>query len=81
MIFHMRTTLVIDDQVFRQLKKRAAEEGRTLSDLTEEALRRGLAAARPVKPHRRVSLPTFSMGKPCVDLADRNQLFEIFNRD
>ena len=41
MNFHMRTTLVIDDQLFRQLKKRAAEEGRTLSEVTQEVLRRG----------------------------------------
>ena len=81
MIFHMRTTLVIDDEVFRQLKKRAAEEGRRLSDVTEEALRRGLARPRPPARRRKVVLPSFSMGKPSIDIADRDQLFELFGRD
>ena len=80
MIFHMRTTLVIDDEVFRQLKKKAAEEGRRLSDVTEEALRRGLARPRPGRGRRNVALPSFSMGKPPIDIADRDQLFELFAR-
>jgi hypothetical protein len=80
MIFHMRTTIVIDDELFRELKKRAAEENRTLSQVTQEALRRGLAR-RPV-PRRagRVRLRSFSMGKPAVDIADRNQLYDILDR-
>lgn len=80
MIFHMRTTLVIDDELFRELKRRAAEEGRTLSAVTQDALRRGLARGRPARRPRRVRLPSFSMGRPSVDLADRNQLHEILDR-
>jgi hypothetical protein len=80
MRFHMRTTLVIDDELFRDLKRRAAAESRTLSEVTQEALRRGLA--RPRRPRRsgRVKLPSFGMGSPRVDLADRNQLFEVLDR-
>jgi hypothetical protein len=40
----MRTTLEIDDAVFRQAKKRAAERGRTLGQLVSEALRESLRA-------------------------------------
>lgn len=39
----MRTTVTIDDQVFREAKKRAAEEGRTLGELISEALRERFA--------------------------------------
>jgi hypothetical protein len=39
----MRTTISIDDQVFRDAKRQAAEEGRTLGDLVTEALRTRLA--------------------------------------
>jgi hypothetical protein len=79
MNFHMRTTLVIDDALFRQLKRRAAEERRTLSDVTREALRRGRAepAARRRKPGR---LPAFAMGIPRVDPADRDQLYDVLDR-
>lgn len=79
MIFHMRTTLVIDDALFRELKKRAAEENRTLSEITQETLRRGLSRA-PTRRKTRAKLPTFAMGKPAVDLAERDQLFDILDR-
>lgn len=80
MIFHMRTTLVIDDDLFRELKKRAAEASRTLSQVTQDALRRGLARREPVRRARRVRVPRFSMGKPAIDLADRNQLLDLMDR-
>jgi len=80
MIFHMRTTLIIDDDLFRELKKRAAEERRTLSEVTQAALRRGLAAPKPRRRPTRVKLLSFSMGKPAVDLADRNELYDILDR-
>lgn len=78
MIFHMRTTLVIDDALFRKLKRLAAQERRTLSEITQEALRLGLSVReRAVRRPRTVRLPSFSMGKPAVDLADRDALYEI----
>ncbi len=80
MIFHMRTTIVIDDELFRALKKRAAEENRTLSEVTQEALRRGLLPRPPASRSKRVRLPSFAMGKPAVDLADRSQLLDTLDR-
>jgi hypothetical protein len=80
MFFHMRTTIVIDDALFRELKKRAAEEKRTLSEVTQEALRRGLTRPAPAGRPARVKLPSFAMGKPAVDLADRDQLFDLLDR-
>jgi hypothetical protein len=78
MIIHMRTTLIIDDALFRELKKRAAAERRTLTEVTQEVLRLGLEkrAARPRKPAK---LPSFSMGKPKVDLADRDRLYDVLD--
>jgi len=48
----MKTTLEIDEGVMRELKARAAREGRTMSELVETALRT-LLAERP----RQVELP------------------------
>ena len=80
MNFHMRTTLVIDNALFRELKRRAAEQNRTLSDVTQDALRRGLAVPTPPRRRKPGRLPTFAMGRPRVDLADRNQLYDILDR-
>lgn len=76
MRFHMkRTTLVLDEHNFRAAKRHAAEHGRTLSDVVNEFLRVGLArrsaAARSGRP---VAFPTYRMGRPTVNLADRDAL-------
>lgn len=52
MIICMRTTLVLDDKLFQQAKRRAAERNLTLSDIVNEALRESFrgpvrAAAAP----------------------------------
>jgi hypothetical protein len=43
----MRTTVSLDDRLFRAAKKRAAARGITLSELVNEALMASLAAAAP----------------------------------
>jgi len=80
MNIHMRTTLVIDDALFRELKRRAAAESRTLSAVTQEALRRGLAHPARTRRTVRAKLVTFRMGRPLVDLSDRNQLLDVLDR-
>jgi hypothetical protein len=59
----MRTTVTIDDQVFRDAKQQAAREGRTLGDLITEALRARLALrhARAEEPYR---VLTYGQGGP-----------------
>ena len=79
MIIHMRTTLIIDDALFRRLKTLAAEQGRTLSQVTQEVLQRGLDESRPTLRRKAVKLPTFAMGTPRVDLADRDRLLDLLD--
>jgi plasmid stability protein len=76
----MRTTLIIDDAIFRRLKMLAAEQNRSLSEVTQEVLRRGLSQVRQTPRRTPVRLPSFSMGRPLVDVADRDQLYEVFDR-
>ncbi len=81
MISHMnsRTTLILPDELMRELKRRAAERGETLSAVVEEALRRGLEAQRTpavVEP-----LPTYGMGAPRADLADRDDLYRVMEEE
>lgn len=54
MIIHMRTTLIVDDELLRQAKRRAAERNLTVSAVVNGALREYLgrpgAAALPFAP-------------------------------
>jgi hypothetical protein len=69
----MKTTLNLDDSVMRRLKREAQRQGRTMSDLVETALR--LFLRRPKEAHDLPPLPTFSGGRPLVDVADREALY------
>jgi hypothetical protein len=76
MLSHMkRTTLVLDSALYHELKKRAAQEGRTLTEVIERTLRLGLAATSP--PRRvKVALPSYELGPFLVDPRDREGLEE-----
>lgn len=74
MATHMKTTLNIDDAVMAQLKREAARQGRTMSELVESALRSALRGARR-KREALDPLPTFSSGGALVDIADRDALY------
>ncbi len=52
MLMHMRTTIEISDELFRQVKKRAADEGTAFRQVVENALRVYLG-----KQPKRKSLP------------------------
>ena len=67
MLSHMkRTTLILDPSLYADLKRRAAREGRTLTDVVEHALRLGLGAALPGR-RTRVTLPSYDMGPYLLD--------------
>ena len=63
-----RTTLVLDPALYAALRKRAAAEGRTLTDVIELALRLGLAARAPGR-RPRVTLPSYDLGPFLADPA------------
>ena len=70
MLSHMkRTTLIIDDALYAALRRRAAEEGRTLTDVVERVLRSGL---RTRERRGRVALPSYDLGPFLIDPADRS---------
>lgn len=72
-----RTTLRIDDELLRRLRHRAADEDRTLQDVTNEALRRGLEP-RPFPSDYRLELEGWEARlRPGVDLTDRNSLMDV----
>jgi hypothetical protein len=75
MVIHMKkTTLNIDDTVMMQLKREAARQGRTMSELVETALRMLFRAQR--KRDELPPLPSFRSGGALVDVADREALYQ-----
>jgi hypothetical protein len=73
----MRTTLDIDDLVLRRAKKLAAEEGKTLTQIVEEALRERLTPrARSGKKFKLRLLTKTGRIIPGTELADRDLLYE-----
>jgi hypothetical protein len=79
MVFCVKTTLVIPDPVFRDLKRRALERKETLSALATEYLVQGLRETR--KPRRPFRFPTFSAGPPKVNVADREVLYDLLEAE
>jgi plasmid stability protein len=81
MVFHMKTTLNIDDNVMRRLREEAARRGRTMSELVEAGLRRVLDEPEQVSDQLQEPLPRWRSGGAFVDLADRDALYERMDRD
>ena len=79
MVFRMKTTLLIPDPVFDDLKRQAAKRGTTLSALAAELLRKGLTE-RP-KPIKLPPLPKFNAGSAWVDVADRDALYDVLDAE
>ena len=73
MVSHMKTTLNIDDTVMTQLKREAARQGRTMSELVETALRNFFRSQK--RPTELPPLPVFHGGPELVDIADREALY------
>jgi hypothetical protein len=70
----MKTTLNIDKTVMAELKREAARQGRTMSDMVESALRLLFRAQR--KRQSIPPLPKFHGGGAVVDVADRDALYQ-----
>jgi hypothetical protein len=75
----MRTTLDITDELFRQAKKRAAEDGVPLRRVVEEALRGYLSARPRAAGYRLRWRSTKGETAPGVDPDDRNSLYDVMD--
>lgn len=76
----MRTTVEINDELFRTAKATAAKQNKTLREIVDEALRQYLKG--PQKKKFRLNLtPHSAVGHlmPGVDLQDRDSLYDIMD--
>jgi predicted transcriptional regulator len=78
----MRTTVRLSDQLLAQAKKRAADSGRTLTAVIEDALRQSLQRRPAAKRPSSVKLRTVkgSGVRPGVDLDDSSALLDAMER-
>ena len=77
----MRTTIRINDDLLKGAKRRAAEEGRTLTSLVEEGLRLLLSKTGPGR-RTRIELPVSAATGgvlPGIDLNRSSDLEEVMN--
>lgn len=81
MLVHMETTLTIDDAILRELREEAVRRGTTMSALVEAGVRRILAERPATEADKPPPLPTWSGGKPLVDVADRKALYEVIDAE
>lgn len=76
---HMpRTTLMIADDLLRQLKQKAVEEGRTLQEVTNDLLRHALRLPKR-SPYKLRWQGWDADIQPGVDLLDRDKLFDLMD--
>lgn len=74
-----RTTLALDEDLLRELKARAAQEGRTLQALANELLRQAVARPVDAPPYRLEMAGWEAKTQPGVDLLDRDKLFDLMD--
>ncbi len=79
----MKTTIQLDDQLLAEAKQCAAQTGRTLKAVIEDALREALAHTEAIRPQARVPLKTCKGRgvQPGVDLDDTSSLLDLMERD
>lgn len=82
MLYHMRTTLHLPDELLIEAKMRAAERGTTLTQLFEDALREALArfkAPEVERPPLRLVTVGGSGTLPGIDLDDSAALMDLMS--
>ena len=73
MLTCMRTTLVLEDALLREAKRRAAARGTTLSQVVNEALR----AAFRTEPRRPIPLRLVTYGDPARPVHHEPEAFKL----
>ncbi len=75
----MRTTIRLPDDLLRHAKRRASEQGRTLTSLVEEGLKLALADAKPAR-RGAVHLPVSKATGGTLPGVDLNRSAELLDR-
>lgn len=82
MLDHMRTTIMLPDELYAEVRNRAVHDGRTITSVIEEALREQLRAnaAAVDRPPFRINVIQGRGLQPGVDLDDNAALADLMNQ-
>ena len=75
----MKTTMVLDDVLYQQVKVRAAERGTSVASVVEDALRLLLADGMTQSVASTPELPSYDMGEFLIDVNDGRALREALD--
>ena len=82
MLLHMRTTMNLPDDLYRSARVRAAEEGRTVTSVMEEALRSFLKINEPEpQPFVLKTLPPRANAVTPPDVGDNAAVRELLDAE
>ena len=73
----MRTTVDIPDPIYRELKSRAAIEGKTVKELILRGVSVTLEAHTLAPKSRRLKLPLVNSGRPGSLKIDNERIYEL----
>jgi len=81
MLICMRTTLNLDDRLYKEAKMRATHEGKTVTQLIQDALKEFLHKPPVKRSHYKLRWPT-QKGHlvPGVNPDDRTSLYDAMDR-
>ncbi|NBB89795.1 MAG: hypothetical protein GVY23_01145 [Spirochaetes bacterium] len=73
----MRTTLTVNDDIDRRLRKIAREQNRSYKAVLNEALAQGIEALEVAEPREQYQVESAAFGlKPGIDPARLNQVYD-----
>lgn len=81
MLICMRTTLDINDDLYREAKLKAAAEGTTLTRIVEEAIRQYLQPPKPKQPYKFQWKTERGRLLPGINVDDRASVYELMESD
>lgn len=79
MLRHMRTTVRLSDELLRRAKRKAAEDGRTLTSLLEEGLK-SVLVNRTAARRTRVRVPVSKASGGTLPGVDLNRSSDLEDR-
>ena len=79
----MKTTFNIDDALMQQLREEAARRGVTMTQIVESGIRHMITAEDEPNDaqEKPFNLPSWPMGIDRVDIANRDELYRIFDAE
>jgi hypothetical protein len=70
----MRTTLTLEPDVENLLREAMYRQGKSMKQALNDAVRQGLAPTSAAGKAQAFKFPSFSMGRPLIDLTKANAL-------